>query len=74
MAHRVTLTVGDQSTVYDKPQDDRFSVFYSAPRQFAEIGKDNGLPGCLSDVIWNEQRIGFWNFYEKKGQCTGCVR
>lgn len=74
VAHQVNLTVGNVSKVDDKPQEGSFSIFYTAPHQFVEIGKDNGLPGCLSDVIWNEQKIGFWNFYEKKGYCTGCVR
>lgn len=50
------------------------SFLYFTPEDIVEVGKENGLPGCLSDIHWNGQRIGFWNFKEKIGDCQGCVR
>lgn len=50
------------------------SLLYLTSDDIVEIGKENGLPGCLSDIYWNGQRIGFWNFKEKQGDCQGCVR
>lgn len=50
------------------------SFLYLTTRDIVEVGKEYGLPGCLSDIYWNGQRIGFWNFKEKLGDCEGCVR
>lgn len=50
------------------------SFLYLTPNDVVEVGKESGLPGCLSDIYWNGQRIGFWNFKEKQGDCQGCVR
>lgn len=66
------LKVGESSRENSGKGDP--SILYLTPVDFVQVGRNNGLPGCLSDIFWNGQRIGFWSFQEKQGDCQGCVR
>lgn len=73
---RIRLEV-DGVPVNDAISGDMFDV---TSNDLIYIGKDQitqevtGLPGCIQEIMINDEHIGLWKFEKTKGDCGGCKR
>lgn len=54
------------------------NIFKLSPTDLLHVGDAPGvapgITGCIRDVIFDDFRVGLWNFYKSAGQCLGCIR
>ncbi|KAB0803605.1 hypothetical protein PPYR_00575 [Photinus pyralis] len=54
------------------------TLFKTSPQSLIHIGyaldAEPGITACIRDVIYNNYKIGMWNFHTSDGQCAGCIR
>ncbi|KAK4880836.1 hypothetical protein RN001_008982 [Aquatica leii] len=69
--------VEDTTSVQEDINND-FALFKASPQNLVYIGYSPdttpGIPSCIRDVVFNNFRIGLWNFHSSQGQCLGCIR
>lgn len=73
VAHRVTLKMGEVTKTFYESGDES-PIFHITRKNHVVVGKASGIPGCIKEIFFNGQRIGFWNFRETQGECSGCIR
>lgn len=67
------------SSVSSTPKSDDYgTIFKSANSDLIYIGEapqtTRGISGCIRDIMYNDRKIGLWDFFSTSGQCVGCIR
>lgn len=72
---RSLLINDDKNVMFDVNEYDHLHVGHAPDTSTTTTStKNRGIPGCIKDIVFNDYKIGLWNFYDTRGNCGGCTR
>ncbi|KAF5275650.1 hypothetical protein FQA39_LY06762 [Lamprigera yunnana] len=72
------MIVNNEDIPINNESENETPIFNTTPENLVHIGfspnTQPGIPGCVRDVVFNNFKIGLWNFNKSIGECLGCIR